>query len=128
MKTAIYTRTSNINQTDKENILREQELKCKNYCTEANWEISSIIKETHSAKSFDRPEWKELINQIENNELEVDVIIVTGIDRLTRDINQALEMFNQLSKLNIRVFSLKDNSFIRFANLILANIDPSVDF
>ena len=114
MEAAIYTRVSTDEQRDTGYSLQEQEHRCKKYCEKHNWSITSIYREDHSAKSFDRPEWKKLIKQIKSKEIKVDVIVVAKLDRFSRNAFEAFDIINKLNGLRIKVLSLEDNSFIDF--------------
>jgi site-specific DNA recombinase len=76
--------------------LDDQLDKLTNHCKRMNYEIVYKLKEDHSAKSFDRPEWKKLIEKIKSKEIEVDEILFTSWDRFSRDLTGALNMIQYL--------------------------------
>ncbi len=71
------------------------------YCERMNYEIVYIIKEDHSAKSFDRPEWSKWMKLIKTKQLQVDEILFTSWDRFSRNLTQSLNMIEGLRKKGI---------------------------
>ena len=57
----LYARVSTDEQADKGFSLRDQEEKLKSYCKINNIEIVGIYREDYSAKTFNRPEFKKLM-------------------------------------------------------------------
>lgn len=76
--------------------LDDQFEKLKNHCRRMNYEIVHILKEDHSAKSFDRPEWKKMIEKVKTKQIVIDEILFTSWDRFSRDLTGALNMIQYL--------------------------------
>ena len=87
--------------------LDDQLEKLTNYCNRWDYEIVHIIKEDHSAKSFDRPEWKKWINLIKTKKIKCDELLITSWDRFSRDLTGALNMIDYLRKKNITPQSIE---------------------
>ncbi len=87
--------------------LDDQLEKLTNYCNRWNYEIVHVIKEDHSAKSFDRPEWKKWMEQIKTRKINCDEILVTSWDRFSRDLTGALNMIDYLRKRNVTPQSIE---------------------
>ncbi len=66
------------------------------YCERNNYEIVHVIKEDHSAKSFERPEWNKWMQLVKSKKLKTDEILFTSWDRFSRDLTGALNMINTL--------------------------------
>ena len=94
-KVAIMCRVSSDEQA-KGYSLDDQFEKLTNYCKRMNYEIVYKLKEDHSAKSFDRPEWKRMIEKIKSKEIQIDEILFTSWDRFSRDLTGALNMIQHL--------------------------------
>ena len=57
----LYIRVSTEEEADKGYSQREQEERLRKYCELFSIQIRSVIYEDHSAKSFNRPQWKKLL-------------------------------------------------------------------
>ncbi len=65
MKTAdLYIRVSTDEQADKGYFQRDQEERLRKYCELNTIQIRQVIFEDHSAKTFERPRWKQLLNSL----------------------------------------------------------------
>ncbi len=71
------------------------------YCKRWGYEVVHVIREDHSAKSFDRPEWKKWMKLVKKKELETDELLVTSWDRFSRDLTDGLNVVRDLSKRGI---------------------------
>ena len=72
--------------------------------------VKTFIDDGKSAKNFDRPEWIKLEKQLKKNRAQVDYLIVTKYDRLTRNVSEGLAMIELIEiKLGIRVLSVNEN-------------------
>jgi DNA invertase Pin-like site-specific DNA recombinase len=54
----LYIRVSTDEQADKGYSQRDQEERLRKHCNSLNIVIGNVIYEDHSAKTFERPEWK----------------------------------------------------------------------
>ncbi|NOQ72830.1 MAG: recombinase family protein, partial [Crocinitomix sp.] len=55
------------------------------YCERHEYEIVYSIREDHSAKTFNRPEWNKWFDLIKKKKLKVDEIIFVSWDRFSRN-------------------------------------------
>ncbi|MGH1516972.1 recombinase family protein [Chryseobacterium sp. JK1] len=79
--------------------LPEQEDRLLKYCKYNNIEVKGIYREDYSAKSFNRPEWKELFSEIKKkSEGEDKNILFIKWDRFSRNVEYAYEMIGKLRK------------------------------
>ncbi len=95
----LYTRVSTDEQADKGFSLRDQEQKLLNYCSLNNLNVVYIFREDHSAKSFNRPEFKKLITHIKQKKFQVDGFLFTKWDRFSRNTTESynkIKFFNEL--------------------------------
>ncbi|WP_449397682.1 recombinase family protein [Chryseobacterium wanjuense] len=60
----LYIRVSTDEQAEKGYSQRDQDERLRKYCMNNNISINKIIYEDHSAKSFERPEWKKYLLEI----------------------------------------------------------------
>ncbi len=97
----LYVRVSTDEQADKGYSQRNQEEMLRKYCDNHAIEIRNVIYEDHSAKSFNRPEWKKLISHLKRNRNRIDLILFTKWDRFSRNAGDAYQMINVLRDLNL---------------------------
>lgn len=100
MKTAyLYIRVSTDEQKRKGYSLPEQEDRLLKYCEYNNIEVKGIYSEDFSAKNFNRPEWKKLIEVLKKRPPgEENNILFVKWDRFSRNIEYAYEMIGLLRK------------------------------
>ena len=69
------------------------------YCERKGYNIVYTIREDHSAKTFNRPEWKKWTELVKKKKLDVDELLFTSWDRFSRNFPEAISM----------IYYLKDN-------------------
>ncbi len=97
----LYVRVSTDEQADKGYSQRNQEEMLRKYCDNHSVTIRNIIYEDHSAKSFNRPEWKKLIQQLKKYRNRINLILFTKWDRFSRNAGDAYQMINILRDLDV---------------------------
>lgn len=100
-KAILYIRVSTDEQADKGYSLRHQNETAERYCNFQNIEIVATFKEDHSAKSFDRPEFKKLLSLLKSKKLSAELLLFTKWDRFSRNAADAYAMINQLNRLGV---------------------------
>ncbi len=102
----IYTRVSTEEQ--KTNFsLRAQKGRLENYCSRNGYRIVGHYEDNCSAKTFDRPEFQNMLKYIQNNKNKVDEVLFLKWDRFSRNIIQAYNMIDKLAKLNVSVNAIE---------------------
>lgn len=102
MKTAdLYIRVSTDEQADKGYSQRDQEERLKKYCSQNNIAIGQIIFEDYSAKTFNRPAWIKLLEDLKKRSNKTNLILFTKWDRFSRNAGDAYQMISILTKLGI---------------------------
>ena len=71
------------------------------YCERMGYQIVYVIREDHSAKSFDRPEFKKWFELVKSKQLKCDELLFTSWDRFSRDLTGALNMIKTLQKMGV---------------------------
>ena len=87
--------------------LDDQLEKLTAYCEKNQYQIIYVIREDHSAKSFDRPEWKKWLNLVKKGQLHTDELLITSWDRFSRDLTGSLNMIRYLKSKNITVQAIE---------------------
>lgn len=103
MKVIIYKRVSTDDQADRGFSLQHQEDVMRRYCEINNFSVVDVYTEDYSAKTFDRPEWKKIIQYIKKNKGAVDSILCLRWDRFSRNAYESLTVIKQLHKLGVTV-------------------------
>ena len=95
----LYIRVSTDEQADKGYSQRNQEEMLRKYCGIHNIQIRQTIFEDHSAKTFNRPEWKSLLLSLKKKRHVCDLVLFTKWDRFSRNAGDAYQMINVLRRL-----------------------------
>lgn len=102
MKTAnLYVRVSTDEQADVGYSQRAQDETLRRFCEINNISIRKVIFEDHSAKTFNRPEWKRLLIDLKKYKGKSDLVLFTKWDRFSRNAGDAYQMINVLRKLGV---------------------------
>ena len=101
-KTAdLYIRVSTDEQADKGYSQRNQEEVLRKYCDINEIAIREVIYEDHSAKSFNRPQWKKLLLLLKKSKNKTDLVLFTKWDRFSRNAGDAYQMISILRKVGV---------------------------
>ena len=97
----LYVRVSTDEQADKGHSLAHQEEQLRRYCLHNNIEVAILYREDHSAKTFERPQFKVMMEAVKKKQVKADLLLFLKWDRFSRNAPEAYNMINQLSKLGI---------------------------
>ena len=97
----LYIRVSTDEQAEKGYSQRNQDEMLRKFCSINNIEVRKAIFEDHSAKTFNRPRWKELLLDLKKSKQTPDIILFTKWDRFSRNAGDAYQMINMLRKLGV---------------------------
>ena len=99
----LYIRVSTDEQADKGYSQRNQDEVLQKYCNQRGVSISQIIYEDHSAKTFNRPEWKKMLAALKKakGKSDIQLILFTKWDRFSRNTADAYQMIGELRKMGI---------------------------
>lgn len=107
-KAIIYIRVSTDEQAIKGYSMKNQEEQLMRYCKINNIAVLKIIYEDHSAKTFNRPEWKSMLKSLNQKRTErPDLILFTRWDRFSRNAGDAYYMIALLKRMNIEVQAIE---------------------
>ncbi len=96
-KAFLYIRVSTDEQADKGYSLRHQEERLRSYCQFQNIEVVGLYKDDHSAKTFKRPAFQQLLTFLKKNKKAADLLLFTKWDRFSRNAADAYGMINTLN-------------------------------
>ncbi|MFF5380437.1 recombinase family protein [Pedobacter suwonensis] len=97
----LYIRVSTDEQAEKGYSLRSQKDVLERYCDINGIRIRKIFTEDHSAKTFNRPQWKQLLTFLKRSKRESDLLLFTKWDRFSRNTSDAYQMIAFLRKVGI---------------------------
>lgn len=95
-KAILYIRVSTDEQADKGYSLKHQEERLRNYCQVHNIEIVGLYNDDHSAKTFERPAFQQLLSFLKKNRKSSNLLLFTKWDRFSRNAADAYAMINTL--------------------------------
>jgi DNA invertase Pin-like site-specific DNA recombinase len=78
-----------------------------NYCVRNEIRVLKHFKEDHSAKDFNRPQWKNFMVYAKRNKAEIDLLLITSWDRFSRNLTDALITLRQLDAMGISVQAIQ---------------------
>ncbi|MBN8852766.1 MAG: hypothetical protein BGO55_03335 [Sphingobacteriales bacterium 50-39] len=100
-KAIIYVRVSTDEQSEKGYSLQHQEDRLRLYCQHQHIEIIGFYKEDHSAKTFERPAFKELLAFLKKHRNAADLLLFLKWDRFSRNAGDAYFMINKLNRMGV---------------------------
>jgi site-specific DNA recombinase len=126
-----YSRVSTDEQATHGYSLEDQQEKLPQFCERNGHEIVLNVDDNVSAKTFDRPGWKQIMDYIKKNRNSVDLILIMRWNRFSRNAPQALGMLEELKKYNVGVnaieqwidFSVPQNKYMLAIYLTEAEVD-----
>ena len=103
----LYIRVSTDEQADKGYSLAHQEERLKKYCEINDIEVISLFKEDHSAKTFERPAFRQMLQFAKQNKSNIDQLLFIKWDRFSRNARDSYQMIHQFDKLGIEVCAIE---------------------
>ncbi len=100
-KAYLYIRVSTDEQADKGYSLKYQEDSLKRFCEYQGYEVVAVYKEDYSAKTFNRPVFRQLLTILKKNRNQNSLLLFTKWDRFSRNAPEAYAMISQLNKLGV---------------------------
>src|SRR5688572_21402341 len=100
-KAILYVRVSTDEQADKGFSLQHQEERLRNYCQLQNIQVAGFYREDYSAKSFDRPQFAQLLERLKKEKKMADYLLFLKWDRFSRNAGDAYGMINTLNRMGI---------------------------
>jgi len=102
----IYTRVSTDEQNNGYSPL-DQKDKLYQYCKINNIDVVGFYHDDESGKTFNRPEWKNIISYLKKHKNSVDYICFLKWDRFARSAEKAYEELSILKKLNVQAIAIE---------------------
>ncbi len=133
-KVILYVRVSTDEQARTGYSLGHQEAVLTRFAEIKEFEVVKIFREDHSAKNFNRPEYKKLFKFCKANKREIDFVLITKWDRFSRNQRDALQEIKSFADIGIEVnaaeqwidFSIPHNKMMLSIYLTIPEIDNDV--
>ena len=111
MKAIGYTRYASVDQANQFQSPNPQEKAVEDYCRGNNIELLHVFHDVGSGMNFERENWKNLEAWLADPQNKVQLLIVSSLDRISRDCDQAIFKMAALeSQYNINVVSSSGNN------------------
>ena len=108
MRAVGYIRVSTEQQVEKKNSLEAQKDNIREYCEKKNWKLVDIYTDGGlSGGTSDRPAYQQMLEDLKNDKF--DAVIVTKIDRLSRNIRDFVFFLDLIEKHNKSFISITQN-------------------
>jgi DNA invertase Pin-like site-specific DNA recombinase len=86
-----------------------QEEAIERFCKHKGYNIVATFKEDYSAKTFNRPEWKNIIEFLKKNKSLTQKIICLRYDRFSRSVENSFSEIAKLGKLGCEIEMVESN-------------------
>ncbi|WP_133990675.1 recombinase family protein [Dinghuibacter silviterrae] len=103
----IYTRVSTKEQAETGFSLPYQLKVLQEFCKVKGLEIVAHFEEDYSAKTFDRPEWKKLMELVKSKRGKVDSVLFVRWDRFSRNMTEAWAVMKELRDYGVEVNAME---------------------
>lgn len=103
----LYTRVSTDEQAQQGHSLRHQRDVLQRYSDLKGYNVLKMFEDDYSAKSFDRPDWKKMMEYIKANKKIVDAILFTKWDRYSRNLEESYRVMRELTGMGVEVNSIE---------------------
>ncbi len=97
-KAILYIRVSTDEQAEKGHSLTHQEERLRHHCATNGIEVVGLYREDHSAKSFERPEFRKILEFLKKHKDAADLLLFLKWDRFSRNAPEAYHMIGVLRK------------------------------
>lgn len=106
-KVILYCRVSTDEQAEKGHSIKQQEESLTSYCKKMQYDVIKVYKEDHTAKNFNRPEWRELKTFVKANKNQIAKILYTRWDRFSRSSEQAYPVLAEFRRMGIELNAIE---------------------
>jgi site-specific DNA recombinase len=96
----LYTRVSTDEQNDGYSP-SDQKARLLKYCEQHDIEVVGFFHDDESGKTFNRPQWNNIMTYLKRNKNTVDVLLFIKWDRFSRNISEAYIAIKELTKYNV---------------------------
>ena len=122
MKIFIYNRVSGVSQAgETKSSLDIQLVECKDYCRKHEYEVVGVYVDTASGSNFEgRDNFNNMLAAISSN--GVEAIVVWKLDRFSRNIAEASNLYASLQKIGVSLISINEKIDNSISGKLLLNL------
>ena len=102
----LYTRVSSDEQALGFSLNHQKEA-LEKYCAIKGYNVLKCFIEDHSAKNFERPEWKKVLAYVKANKKNIDSILITRWDRFSRSTELAYTVIREFKQWGIEINAIE---------------------
>lgn len=107
---AYYRKSISVSGVSRKHAISYQETQVKNYCEENSLLLVKSFSDVgYSGKDTIRPELTEMLEFLKINEKKPSTLVIYSIDRLGRDLNNNVDIFNKIMDLIPKIHFVSDN-------------------
>jgi site-specific DNA recombinase len=122
MNAVIYCRVSTKEQVHNLS-LGTQQTRCAEFCTRNNWAVLSVFRdEGESAKTADRPAFKQMLRFCKAKQNAVDFVVVHDLSRFSRAMEDQVCVIADLDNVGVRLRSVMENVDETAAGKLMRNV------
>ena len=103
----LYVRVSTDEQANRGYSLRDQEQKLLSYCSLQNYNVIDVYREDYSAKTFNRPQFKKMLEYCKKNKKDIHKVLFMKWDRFSRNTSQSYQMIETFRNFAIDVNAIE---------------------
>lgn len=128
MKVALYARVSDEKQADRDLSIPAQLKAMRKYAIEHSWEVvAEYIDEAKTARTANRPKFKEMISVAKKKNKPFDVILVWKLSRFARNREDSIIYKSLLKKHGVQVISINERVDDSAAGKLLEGMIEVID-
>ena len=86
-----------------------QEEQIKAYCKLKDYTLSQLFADKESGATLDRPQYKNMMELLETNPMDISAIVVTKLDRIGRSIRDLLKFIDWCRDHNIEFIAFQSS-------------------
>lgn len=105
MSVIIYCRVSTEDQVKLGHSLEDQHERCEKYANDNNYHIKDVYFDVKSGKNLEREGLQEMLKNLQTG----DIILVTALSRLSRNVADTDTIMNHFRSLDCHLISLTEN-------------------
>ena len=129
-KAVIMSRVSSDDQSRNYSLGAQEEALIR-YCDKNNISIVKKIREDHSAKDFNRPEFQNFLSDLKHKRIAIDLLLFITWDRFSRNAPESYQMINRLNTYGVSPcaieqpldLSIPENKVMLAMYVVLPEID-----
>jgi site-specific DNA recombinase len=118
----IYSRVSTDEQKEFGFSLQDQERRLVAECERKGYKVLKHYQEHYSAKDFNRPQFKQFLNDVHTKQIRPSLLLCVRYDRFSRNTYESMRVEAELRKLGIEVETIENHVPLDTPESLLPNL------